>query len=225
MHNPAADLKALFDTWTSRSGTASAQIKADSPKGWEEVSRGFHLLEEIEFSLLDMKLRGRDVQVFLEALNGWRASLLNYNRSWQSHAIDLRDPQLLSALVPLMHSDPVALLNDFNENDLRSRLESFAKSLIDDETIDAALRQYVLKLVAHIKYLLDLDRAGTDVELSTCLAHLKFCFDAAAQQTETDERGDDYRSAAKWIRDSILAPVAAGVALTLTLGTIPGIEG
>lgn len=225
MHNPASELMYLFNSWTSRKGQASSQVRVNSDEGWAEVSHGFHLLEEIEIALQDMSRRGRPVDVYLETLPEWRTSLMHYNRSWRQEPLQLRDPRLLAGLVALMESDPVAHLNEFDENDLRQKLEQFARALIDDQNIDSALRQYVLKLAAHIRFLLDSNRAGSDTDLSTCLAHLKFCFDAAATQAGNESARSSYKAAASWIKDKIIGPVAAGTILSLTQAQFAQLEG
>nr|WP_312964387.1 hypothetical protein [Kocuria rhizophila] len=211
MHNPAAELMELFDSWTAADSYAINQLKIQTPEGWTEFTTAMRLLQEIAETLSYMRERGFDVDEYLEHLPYWRSSVLHYPNTWRDRPLSLESRSQLAALKPLYQVAAVPTLGSALPDDARQLLDDTEAAIASDPDLDESLKRYVAKLVTHLRSVLDEEKAGFAFDAQESFRHLKFCMDAAAEQTKDPDRKDRFRDFARRWAAPFASDVTTGV--------------
>ncbi|RLY94770.1 hypothetical protein EAE32_06425 [Kocuria tytonicola] len=221
MHNPAADLLDLFDKWEEAVNYAENQVDLHSDDGWQELSLAVSLLAEITDVVERLSARGIRVGSYRDALPEWRKSVFHYPRSWPQQRMTLSRRDMLEGLAMWFESANMPALQDVLPDDVLQRLDKIGKTVSEDPDLDPSLKNYIGKLISHLRSVLDGDRAGFGFDAQESFRHLKFCMDAAAEQTQSEEKKKWYQStAAEWAAQFVTS-TAAGVGsqwLALAIG-------
>lgn len=221
MHNPAADLLDLFDKWNKVGTNATMQVDLDTEEGWRELSLAVSLLTEITEVVERLAARGSRAETYREALSDWRKSVFNYPRAWSQQPMTLLRRDMLEGLALWFESANVPALQAVLPDDTLQQLDDIAKTVNQDADLDPALKIYVNKLIIHLRSVLDGTRAGFAFDAQESFRHLKFCMDAAAEQTQNEENRRWYRKAASDWGAPFVTATAAGLVsqwASLTLG-------
>ncbi|WP_270259566.1 hypothetical protein [Kocuria marina] len=221
MHNPASDLLDLFDKWDKVGNNATMQVDLDSEDGWRELSLAVSLLAEITDVVERLAARGSRVGSYLEALPEWRKSVFHYPRSWPQQRMNLSRRDMLEGLAMWFESANLPALQAALPDDVLQRLDEVGKTVREDPDLDTSLKTYIGKLISHLRSVLDGDRAGFAFDAQESFRHLKFCMDAAAEQTQGEEKKRWYQKAAAEWGAPFVTSTAAGLTsqwATLALG-------
>lgn len=213
--NPARRLLDLFEDWETKNGAAHAQRRITTDAGWAETAEAFECLRDIAMSLDFMENQGHDVSVFRENLPKWRGSVLHYGQSWSQTKTFLDGEDNLRGLSFAMGIGNYRALKERLPADFRGLLDEIVEGIRDDESLDPFLQHHVLKLVSHIRALLEDDRAGLGFDLAEALARLRIYMDAAAEQTTSPSKRERFR---EWSTNLATDVIAGAVTTTVTLG-------
>lgn len=215
MANPARRLLELFDEWQARNGGAQAQRRITTDAGWAETAEAFECLRDIAVSLDFMENQGHDVSVFRENLPKWRGSVLHNGWSWSQTRTTLDGEDNLRGLSFAMGIGGVRAVKERLPADFRGLLDEIVDEVRGDESLDPFLRGHVLKLVSHIRALLDEDRAGLGFDLAEALGQLRIYLDAAAERSKTSSKSARFREWSSKLATEVLSGV---LTTTATLG-------
>lgn len=222
MHNPAVALLDLFETWDGRNGTPSNQTPVRSEGGWAEIAEAIALVEAIAELLEAAARSGKRVTSFQQRLPDWRASIVHHGRNWTSGRRDLEGKEPLENLAAFFEAYQLEQITVPSPEDLRSKLDEIEELLTEDGSLDRALVRYIMRLMIHVRHLLDRDRTGEEFDLAQTLQHLKFCMDAASAQTENPETKKSWAEKAQWFATQIgvqsTSALIAGVGIQALTG-------
>lgn len=220
MSNPARELATIIETW-SESGEAKAYVQRELGKdqsGWPRQMRAMRLVLEVEATLRWMSGTGRDVDVFLEALPAWQKVVLHYPHSWQSvrSATDRLD--MLKGLAAIL--DTVAGGQEVDVKRMQNAVDEAEALVRDGDDVDPALREYVAKLSAHIRGILDVYETTGSFELMEALMQLRLFMDAAAHRAGSAERRSSFEKVSDVLRHPFINTNVTGF-YALAVGSLP----
>lgn len=226
MYNPAFELRSLFGTWRAALESdhlTAIQARSDEPAN-PLFDAGLHIdgirhLLALEKRLVELKEEGIDSEIYGRYVYTWTARLFNYPFGWRDAVLDPDQafPQaeldMLSTLGTILRMrqpqrDPVQLLN------LGSVAAQVLSLVEEDETLSPALAQYLNSLAREISAALDDEKYLAEFDVSAAATRLWVALQAAAGQSQDDEKKARWAQAAK----SFVFNVSTGA-----LGSVPGV--
>lgn len=219
MANPARRLLELFDEWEARDGFAEVQRPLASEDGWGETAEAFECLRDITATLGFMEAQGFNSSLYRENLPSWRGSVMHYGRAWHQSKVSLEGRDGLRALSDVMDVGSVRPVKERLPADFRGLLDEIVDEVRGDETLDPFLQGHVLKLVSHIRALLDEDRAGLGFDLAEALGQLRIYLDAAAERSKTSSKSARFREWSSKLATEVFSGVLT-TAATLGVGQL-----
>ena len=201
LDNPGVNMGALLDL--------------DGP-GAGEVSAAFAFLHVIEDNLIFLGDRGFKVAVHQRNLKKWMKVPLMVTTGWDravSHPDQVASDSTLDEIEALSSflDGKVLSIDDDRLPSLRTLIDE-ADALLTDSTIDFALRSYIRRLLAAIRYALDHDTAGRQFDFTAAVENLRVAFQAAAESASTPQEKEGWRTMVSNIA------VGVGTALAIEIG-------
>ena len=214
--NPASELLAIFDKWNEAPGVAQNQVQLDSPSDMGEMVRAFHLVMEIR-DAINFLAETQQMTVYQETWPSWFKSVCHYPRSWSGERIDLAEANLLRALVPLLTQKGYERkMENIDESGISSLLDEIEALLIEDQSLDAYLSQYVSEHIIHVRVVLSRYKTTGMFDLARALKELQIIVASAEAMSESEESARHWQKIWQSFKDFLAAPmtntlVSAGI--------------
>lgn len=212
MSNPALELHDLYASWRERiEGSRSSQnmkshLKVATSEGMVEIRHAFALLTTVDEILRRFELDGRRFQPYRKQLDHWARVPLSVQAGWTSGVVP--DHLITDTTLDQIQSfgayleGKVLELAPAQDDNLRSLIDQ-ADSLLNDDSFDPALKTYLRRLIAAIRYALDNEQAGRAFDFTAAVEQLWVALNAAAERAPERDRS-------KW--RSLVEQVFVGIA-------------
>lgn len=219
MSNPALELHDLYESWRHVIAASSSQqnmkvhLAIDTADGMAEVRRAYALLTAMDEILRRFELDGRRYQPYRKQIDGWAKVPMSVQAGWSSAVspLHLISDGMLEQILSFggYLEGKVLVLAPQQHANLRSLID-MADVLLNHEGFDPALRQYLRRLIASIRYALDDEQAGKTFDFTDAVERLWVAFNAAAERAP-DEQRPRWRALVEqvFIGIAIAAPVEA----------------
>lgn len=210
--NPATRLAEIIDTWISKDGFARQQRPLNTEEEQQLSFEAVSCLKDIKLIFESAKHTPnmQHFNVFEGYFNSWVSLVFHYPKFWGNEKlfIEKSDLDMLKALGGLLTSylgsntyTPATLYE--NKPRILEAIKNLQHLLIEDESLDANLKNHISWLLTKIIDGLEDEEAAGVADLVEALWQLRIFVEAAATRTADPSKSEEFKA---WVSSFFAHP-------------------